>query len=175
MAVFPQPGDPNTKTLAGNMLVGGTDPGLVFTLSRDNELDVREFGDNGQKSPSDETILFVLRDLIESLLRTITPFEFISNVLTVYVSISGSMFNPNNVRLICGLRKAFRVGILLVLGRISSLRNLSKFFSFGFLNDDALFRIIGRRFKLLVAPNKGLGHLQTTGLPSSLLGMRNIT
>lgn len=170
-AVLPHPGDPITFTRSGNRVDGGAEPGLVLTLDR--ELDVLDAGDKGQKSPSDETMLLVLLDRIESLLRTITPFAFISKALTVYVSISGSMFKPSIVRFMCcGFLKAFLVGMLLVLGRISSFRKLSRFFSFGFLNDDALFLDIGSRFKLLLEPNNGLGHLQVIGLLSVSSGIR---
>ena len=63
IAVFPQPAIPMTRTLAWGL----EGPGLGFTLSLETELDVRDVGDKGQKSPSDDMMLLVLLDRNESL------------------------------------------------------------------------------------------------------------
>ena len=98
--------------------------------------------------PPSEDILFVLRDRIVSVLLLITPFEFTSNILTVYVfcSWSAHWFHCNRswwrrcIWLRFGLLISLLTGILDVRGRIHSSNSSSKLVCLSLNNDLALSR-----------------------------------
>lgn len=121
-AVFPTSVPPKTLTYEVDIF-----PRLLYVLMLSwEELEARDDWDSMRHiSPSDEK-LAEPRDLMESLLLFITPFELTLNILTGYLSASCSLalyswvwcrwFKCNNV----GFLTELFVGMLDVLGRIPS-------------------------------------------------------